>query len=70
MPRLDPARAGLTKTGRPSAATACVTVSGSRSNAPGLTTVYGAIGRPSPASTSFMKCLSMPTAEARTPAPT
>ena len=70
MPRLDPARAGLTNTGRPRAATVCVHASGSRSNAPGRITVYGETGSPSPASTSFMKCLSMPTADARTPAPT
>ena len=46
-----------------------VTPSGSRSSSPGSTTRNGPTGRPWPASTSFIMCLSMPTADASTPAP-
>src|SRR5665811_668174 len=70
MPRLEPARAGFTKTGRPRPATVSVQTVGLASHAPGRSTANRPMGRPCAANSSFMTCLSMPTAEASTPAPT
>ena len=65
MPMLEPPRAGLTKTGSPSAATA------SRSTgSPSRTSTDGATARPSARSSTLATCLSMAAALASTPLPT
>ena len=70
-PSEEPARAGLTNTGNSSrSCTRSTTADGLSSHSRGFTTTYGATGRPWPAKTSFMYALSIPTAEASTPAPT
>ena len=66
----DPARAGLTKTGKPSWSTRLRTVSGSLRHCRSVTAMYGPTRSPADSKTTFMKCLSMPTADASTPAPT
>ena len=70
MPTLDPARAGLTKTGKPSAATVSRTAALSVAQARGVTTAYGPTGSPAPCSSVFMCPLSIAAAEAKTPDPT
>ena len=68
-PTLDPARAGLTKTGSPRAAASARTPSGSRSQRARVTVTHGETGTPAACSTIFMKCLSMHSAESSTPPP-
>ena len=70
MPIEEPARAGLTKTGKPSRATEAATPSGFRIHSPRRTATYGPIGSPAEASSRFMNSLSMLTAEESTPEPT
>jgi hypothetical protein len=70
MPTEDPRVAGLTKTGRPRPSTRSRTDSAVRSHTGSGTTSYGPTGRPAAENSTFCTALSMPTAEARTPAPT
>ena len=72
MPTLDPRLAGLTNSGNPSA---CGDGGGLRvASVPPFMREQHAVGRDGqargPAKAIFMNALSMPTAEARTPAPT
>ena len=71
MPTLDPRFAGLTNTGYPSCpVTRAITVAGADIHSSRSTTRYFACGNPRAANTSLATALSMPTAEASTPAPT
>ena len=70
MPMLDPARAGLTNTGQPSAATRSIAAARSRRQSLSVTTTYGPTGSPAAASTTFITALSIIVAEAVTPDPT
>ena len=54
MPMLEPARAGLTKTGKPREATASIAAAGSRCHCASVITVYGPTGMPAAAKTTFM----------------
>ena len=65
MPYDDPARDGLTKTGRPSRS-----LSAADSVAPARSTAYGPTGMPSAAASFLVNSLSMAAAEAKTLAPT
>src|SRR4051812_41804340 len=65
MPKLDPARLGLTNTGSPSRPR-----SAPDSDWPARSTVYGPTGMPSSSASFLVNSLSMPAAEANTPAPT
>ena len=70
MPMLDPPRAGLANAGKPRSSTRASTPAGSVSHSRRVTVVPGVTGSPAAARTTFMKALSMPTAEASTPEPT
>ena len=71
IPTEEPRFEGLTKQGKPSvSATRRATGAGSSRHSRRATTRYSTIGRPWAAKTAFIIALSMPTAEARTPAPT
>ena len=70
IPMLDPARAGLTKTGQESPCTASIAAALSRRQSLSVMTTYGPTGRPADDSSTFMMCLSIMTADAVTPDPT
>ena len=65
MPKLDPARDGLTNTGSPRRAR-----SASLSDCPARSTAYGPTGIPSAVASFLVNSLSIAAAEANTPAPT
>ena len=65
MPNDEPARDGLTKTGRPSRSLSC-----SLSVMPLRSTAYGPTGMPSTAQSFLVNSLSIAAAEANTFAPT
>jgi hypothetical protein len=69
-PELEPARAGLTNTGSPSACTRASTRDRSPSQSRGCTVTYGICGSPDAANTVLVNGLSMATELASTPAPT
>jgi len=70
MPTLEPRLAGLTKHGKPISAPIPRAIGpGSRSQSWRRTTAYSTSGRPWARKRSFIATLSMPTAEASTPAP-
>ena len=69
-PTDEPARAGLTNTGRPSPRARRSQSSRSRAHDARVTDTHGATATPAPCSTVFVKCLSMPSADASTPLPT
>jgi len=71
MPTLEPRFDGFTKQGKPvTSATRRATRSGRSRHSCRSTTVYSTIGRPWAEKTAFIVALSMPTADASTPAPT
>ena len=70
MPSDEPARAGFTNTGRPSAPTRASASSRSRAQSRSVMTAYGACARPALANSAFMTPLSIAAAEASTPLPT
>src|SRR5437867_2055888 len=71
IPTLEPRFAGLTKHGKPSVwATRAATRARALRHSCRWTTTYSAIGRPCAWNTALIVTLSMPTAEARTLAPT
>src|SRR6058998_1097091 len=71
MPTLEPRFDGFTKHGKPvTSRTRRATGSGRSRHSRRSTTVYSTIGSPCAENTAFIVALSMPTAEASTPAPT
>ena len=71
MPTLEPRFDGFTKHGNPvTSRTRRATWSGRSRHSRRRTTVYSTIGSPCAEKTAFIVALSMPTAEASTPAPT
>ena len=70
MPTEDPARQGLTKTGKPRAAARSRQAPWSASHCSGVISSQRPTSMPAPASTTFVRCLSMETALEATPHPT
>ena len=70
MPREDPARAGLTKTGKPRLVTRAKASSRRSRQSRSVITVQSPTGRPADRSAAFMKPLSIASADASTPDPT
>ena len=66
----DPARAGLTNTGRPSSATRFSASARSAAHIVSVTSSHGQVGIPACAMSDFVKCLSMLAADENTPEPT
>ena len=70
IPTEDPARHGLTKTGKPRAAARSRQAPWSASHCSGVISSQRPTSMPAPASTTFVRCLSMETALEATPHPT
>lgn len=70
MPKEEPPRAGLTNSGNARAPARARAASGSRAQSRSVMVSHGPTSRPAAWKATFMKCLSMPTADASTPQPT